>query len=164
MEKRDFVENRSRRAPAYRRARLLVDFGIGLAMWISSATTSTIIVALQAQPSRNVLLRRWQELVVEPVEGISESVLFSCIALGSTVYTASCMRIYCTAPRSVAIVSAACILLVFSEACLNGLRVTPVERLAVVLPTLINIGLSWVILHRLRERSEPAAAGQKLEA
>ena len=63
-----------------------------------------------------------------------------------------------------AIVSTVCILLVFFESCLNGLRVTPVERLAVVLPSLINIGLSWLILHRLRERLEPAPTPEKLEA
>lgn len=73
------------------------------------------------------------------------------------------MQIYCTAPQAVAIISAACILAVFFEAFLNSLNVTPVERLAVVLPSLINIGLSWTIVHRPRERSDPAPTRPKLE-
>ena len=45
----------------------------------------------------------------------------------------------------------ACILLVFLETVWNGLNVTPVERLAVVLPSLVNIGLSWILVHQSRE-------------
>jgi hypothetical protein len=59
--------------------------------------------------------------------------------------------------------SAACILLVFFEACVNSLQVTPVERLAVVLPSLINIGLSWTIVHRSWERFIPVPMIPKLE-
>ncbi|KAF2654242.1 hypothetical protein K491DRAFT_759092 [Lophiostoma macrostomum CBS 122681] len=163
MEKRDLAANSRSGASTHRRVRLLIDFGTGIAMWISSTTTSTIILALQAQPSTNIFLRRWQKLAAKPVEGVSGPVLFSCITLCSTVYVAACMQLYCTAPGSVAMISAACILLVFFEACLNGLEVTPVERLAVVLPSLINIGLSWTVVHRLRERSQSAPARTKLE-
>jgi len=162
--KQDLVESSSRGISAHRRVRVLVDIGTGIAMWISSTTTGTIILALQAQPSSNVILRRWQQLAAKPVEGVSEQVLFSCITFCSTVYAASCMQIYCTAPRPVAIVSAACILLVFFETCLNSLKVTPVERLAVILPSLINIGLSWIIVRRLRERFDSAPTKPRLEA
>jgi hypothetical protein len=62
MEKRDVLENSSRRTSAHRRVWLLIDFGTGVAMWMSSTTTSTIILGLQAQPSINVILRRWQEV------------------------------------------------------------------------------------------------------
>lgn len=44
----------------------------------------------------------------------------------------------------------ACILLVFLETVWNGLHVTPVERLAVVLPSMVDIGLSWILVHQSR--------------
>lgn len=67
MEKRDLVEKSSWGASAHQWVWPLVDFGTGVAMWISSTTTSTIILALQAQPSSNVFLRRWQKASFVPL-------------------------------------------------------------------------------------------------
>lgn len=103
------------------------------------------------------------KVAAQPVEGASVQVIFACITLCSTIYAASCMRIYCTAPRAVATVSAVCILLVFFEAVFNSLQVTLVERLAVVLPTLVNIGLTWTIVLRHRKRCEIALPSSKLD-
>ena len=73
------------------------------------------------------------------------------------------MHVYCTAPRSVAIVLTACILPVFFETVWNGLNVTPVERLGVVLPSLINIGLSWIFFHQSRELPDLVLEERKSE-
>jgi hypothetical protein len=67
MEKRDLVVNSSRTAPTHRRVWLLVDLGTGIAMWVSCTTTSTIILALQAQPSSNGILRGWQKVSSVPL-------------------------------------------------------------------------------------------------
>jgi len=161
--KRELVRRSSWETSAHRRPGLLIDLATGIATWTSSTTLSTIVVALQDQPSENPIIRKWQKVATQPVEGASVQVIFACITLCSTIYAASCMRIYCTAPRAVATISAVCILLVFFEAVFNSLQVTLVERLAVVLPTLVNIGLSWTIVLRHRKRSDIALPSSKLD-
>lgn len=150
MGKRVLNNDTNRRYSSHRRPRLL-GFAMGTAMWVSSAATSTSILALQPHPTGNDVLRRWQSFISQQVKNIPDSVLFTGIALCSALYAASCMHVYHTAPRSVSITLTACILLVFLETVWNGLNVTPVERLAVVLPSLVNIGLSWILVHQSRE-------------
>ncbi|EMD67010.1 hypothetical protein COCSADRAFT_33917 [Bipolaris sorokiniana ND90Pr] len=152
MGKRVLNNDTNRRYSSHRRPRLL-GFAMGTAMWVSSAATSTSILALQPHPTGNDVLRRWQsrKFISQQVKNIPDSVLFTGIALCSALYAASCMHVYHTAPRSVSITLTACILLVFLETVWNGLNVTPVERLAVVLPSLVNIGLSWILVHQSRE-------------
>ncbi|KAF5849977.1 hypothetical protein GGP41_005370 [Bipolaris sorokiniana] len=163
MGKRVLNNDTNRRYSSHRRPRLL-GFAMGTAMWVSSAATSTSILALQPHPTGNDVLRRWQSVsppsfliqwlaitLIQQVKNIPDSVLFTGIALCSALYAASCMHVYHTAPRSVSITLTACILLVFLETVWNGLNVTPVERLAVVLPSLVNIGLSWILVHQSRE-------------
>ncbi|RII24144.1 hypothetical protein CUC08_Gglean012977 [Alternaria sp. MG1] len=163
MGKRVLNNDTSRRYPVYGLPRLLLRFATGTTMWVSSAAASTSILALQPHPSGNDVLRRWQSFVTQRVKDIPDSILFTSIALCSALYAASCMHIYCTAPRPVAIVLTACILLVFLETVWNGLDVTPVERLAVVLPTMIDFGLSWILVHHSRKLPDLVLEGRKSE-
>jgi len=59
------------------------------------------------------------------------------------------MYAYCRAPSLVAFSASVCIALVFIEGLWNGLHINLVERLAVLMPTAVNMGLTWA-LHRQR--------------
>lgn len=142
---------------------LLLRLATGTVMWVSSAATSTAVLGLQPQPSGNDVLRRWQTFAAQPVADASDSTLATGIAFCSALYAGSCMLIYCTAPRTVAIVSTACILLVFSETLWNSLNVSLVERLAVILPSFTNVGLSSVLVHRSKEQPDLVLEGRKSE-
>ena len=56
------------------------------------------------------------------------------------------MAIYRKAPDTTTMVSALCILLVLSEGWLNALRVTAAERLLVVMPAVVDLGMVLVLL------------------
>jgi hypothetical protein len=62
MGKRDLVRRNSQETSAHRRIGLLVDLATAIATWASSTALSTIITALQTQPSENPVLRKWQKV------------------------------------------------------------------------------------------------------
>jgi hypothetical protein len=96
------------------------------------------------------------QIVADLIRQLSNTVLIGSIAVCTVGYATSCMYIYYRAPRLVALTAAVCITLVLLESLWNGLRITPVERLAVVMPMAINVGLTWS-LHR-QKSNHPTSA------
>jgi ABC-type enterochelin transport system permease subunit len=145
------------------RSEIFIDLGCGAALWVCGAALSTIQLALQ-EPSHNAVLRVWQDvssnngnvwtkpltnqLVASPIQQSISTALIGSIAFCTVGYATACIYTYSRAPSLVAFATAACIALVFIEGLWNGLRVTLIERLAVVMPTAVNIGLTWVLLRR----------------
>ncbi|KAF2654238.1 hypothetical protein K491DRAFT_694003 [Lophiostoma macrostomum CBS 122681] len=125
----------------YWRSGILNDLGCGAALWICGGALGTIELALQ-EGSHNALLRDWQDLVGGPIQQSSSAVLIGSIAFCTVGYAAACMYAYSRAPSLVAFAATVCIALVFIEGFWNGLHVTPVERLAVVMPMAVNVGLT----------------------
>lgn len=60
--KRELVRRSSWETSAHRRPGLLIDLATGIATWTSSTTMSTIVIALQDQPSENPIIRKWQKV------------------------------------------------------------------------------------------------------
>lgn len=77
--------------------------------------------------------------------------LLSGIVACSTGYAVSCGHAYSRAPRLIAIAGAFCIAIVLLESVWNVLRVSSVERLTVVLPSMVNVGLTWALGIRAKQ-------------
>ena len=77
--------------------------------------------------------------------------LLSGIVACAIGYAVSCGHAYRRAPRLIAMAGALCIAIVLLEGVWNFLRVSPVERLAVVLPSIVNVGLTWALGIRAKQ-------------
>ena len=60
-------------------------------------------------------------------------------------YTAGCMSIYWSSQDLAAVVSLFCLALAFIEGWWNQLRLTAAERILVLLPVVLDCGLTWVL-------------------
>ncbi|XP_014553237.1 hypothetical protein COCVIDRAFT_108195 [Bipolaris victoriae FI3] len=122
----------------------LVALSCGASIWLCGTGLSTIGLAMQEQ-SHNTLLRYWQDLVAGPVQRLSSAVLAGSIALCSVGYVTACMIAYQRDPSFITVTTATCIAAVFVEGLWNGLHVSFMERLAVVMPLAINIGVTLAL-------------------
>lgn len=71
--------------------------------------------------------------------------LLSGIAVCATGYAISSSYAYRRAPKSVAIITTLCIILVMFESLWNVLKVSAIERLVVVLTAMVNVGLTGAL-------------------
>lgn len=138
----------------------LIALSCGASIWLCGTGLSTIGLAMQDQ-SHNTLLRNWQDvcllhdfcaitcltkqLVAGPVQQSSSTALAGSIALCSVGYVTACMVAYHRDPNFVAVTTAVCVVAVFVEGLWNGLNVSLMERLAVVMPLAINIGVTLAL-------------------
>jgi hypothetical protein len=78
-------------------------------------------------------------------------------------YAMCCVLVYHRASELVAITATLSTLVVVAESLLNTLRLTPVERIMVVLPTVLNVGLTWALACRAAQRADTFSKMQHLE-
>lgn len=148
----------------------LADICCAAGIWTFGAILSSTHLALEAEHSQNVFFRRWQEvsavrslgmasiinliqIVSKPIQQFPSTVVFGGIAICTVGYATLCMRAYTRTPARVAMAATVCIVLVFIEATWNGFSVNPTERLMVLMPIVVNAGLTWAFC-RPRYRKE----------
>lgn len=92
------------------------------------------------------------QFLASPIQQSPSVALLCGIAFCTVGYAMACMHAYSRAPSLVALAATICIVLVFLEGFWNRISVTPVERLAVVMPVAVNIGLTWALYRRRSSR------------
>ena len=138
----------------------LVALSCGASIWLCGTALSTIGLAMQER-SHNTLLRNWQnvcllrsvglvtcltkQLVAGPIQQSSSTALAGSIAICTVGYATACMTAYHRDPSLVPVTTAVCIAAVFVEGLWNGLCVSLMERLAVLMPVAINIGITLAL-------------------
>ncbi|EMD67014.1 hypothetical protein COCSADRAFT_284024 [Bipolaris sorokiniana ND90Pr] len=130
----------------------LVALSCGASIWLCGTGLGTIGLAMQER-SHNNLLRYLQDIVAGPIQQSSSAALAGSIALCSVGYVTACIIAYHRNPSFVAFTTAFCIAAVFFEGLWNGLRVSLMERLAVVMPLAINIGVTLALNRRRTPKS-----------
>jgi hypothetical protein len=78
-------------------------------------------------------------------------------------YAMCCVLVYHRASELVAITATLSTLVVVAESLLNTLRVTPVERIMVILPTVLDVGLTWSLACRAAQRAHTCLESRDLE-
>ena len=101
-----------------------------------------------------------EQITASPIQNASNYTLVGSIALCVVGYAVACMHVYNRTPRLTAMAAGIFIACVFIEGLWNGLRVNPIERLAVVMPTAVNVGLTWGLYCQRSSRwSSPTMKG-----
>ncbi|KAF2247522.1 hypothetical protein BU26DRAFT_349194 [Trematosphaeria pertusa] len=126
--------------------RKICDAVCGCGVWICSLAMSGTYLGLQVEPSINAAFRRWQNMVAARQTDPQRSVLFGGFVFSTVGYAISCIALYRRAPNVVVAIVMPCILLVLLEGWWNYLRVTPAERVLVIMPTVVDVGMTWVLL------------------
>lgn len=118
----------------------------GCSLLLCTAAMSGSYLGLRVEPSQNAIFREWQDFVAAHPDWFQSSTLLGGLVVSTAGYTLATMAIHRKAPDATTMVSALCILLVLSEGWLNALRVTTAERLLVVMPAMVDLGMILVLL------------------
>jgi hypothetical protein len=78
-------------------------------------------------------------------------------------YAVCCVLVYYRAPELVAITSVLSVFTVVSESLWNAIRVTPAERIMVVLPTVLDVSLILALACQAVQRADTFSRTQVLE-
>jgi len=113
---------------------------------LCSTAMSGSYLGLRVEPSHNAIFRKWQGFVAAQPDRFQSSTLLGGLVVSTAGYTLATIAVHRRAPDAIAMVSALCIILVLSEGWLNALRVTPAERILVVMPAIVNLGMILVLM------------------